>query len=673
MGKLLICCFAILMLGNTSFAQKDTLDVGAGWEGNRKGYIVYRFAKLTKFPREQIKNQDYFHFGFLGQDTTTVRIYRSLKFARNFRLINLKRMKVHLLNSLDELDGMNVVYLNSRGGYELSEVEERLKGKPVLIVAEKYGYKEGMINFLKISGFDRYTVNEEKMAAAGLEPTKRLMLLAIKTRKDWNDATGLMEEALSENKDRIVLTKAELEVIAKQHKEKEDELKQQALRLDSLREEIEQQQRSLEATRKELEDETVRNKKQLAQLMMQKRIQESNLKRTLDQLASETEKLDEMQASFEVSRLKQDSILARKKEEVARNEKRIKEQTDILSQKQAMILEQKGTIAGQKNIIYLASLALIALLAVAFLIYRNYRNKKKTNQELATKNKTIEQQKLVVEEKNKEIVDSIQYAKRLQTAILPAPRLVKEWLNESFILYKPKDIVAGDFYWVENVGDEVLFAAADCTGHGVPGAMVSVVCANALKNSLKDSGSTDPGLLLNLTRDQVVEQFDKSDKEVKDGMDIALCALNLRTRKMRYAGANNPLWVVSKADNYQQFVDTLDGKGSALEDQNNADVRLVEVKGDKQPIGKHEAVSPFTTREMTLEKGDVVYVFSDGYADQFGGPKGKKLKYKPFKEILLSLYDKPMDEQRKTIDDFFEQWKGEHEQIDDICVIGVRV
>ena len=258
----------------------------------------------------------------------------------------------------------------------------------------------------------------------------------------------------------------------------------------------------------------------------------------------------------------------------------------------------------------------------------------------------VNKQKEIVEEAHKEITDSIAYAKRIQSAILPPQKWVKEYLKESFILYKPKDVVAGDFYWMEHKDGKVLFAAADCTGHGVPGAMVSVVCNNGLNRSVREYGLTDPGEILDKTREIVIQEFEKSEDEVKDGMDIALCSLEGTT--LQYAGAHNPLWIVRNGE-------------------------VLETKANKQPIGKFDNPLPYTTHTFDLQKRDSVYIFSDGYADQFGGEKGKKFKSKAFRELLLSIQDNKMEEQRLIIDKAFEDWKGTLEQIDDVCVIGLKI
>jgi ligand-binding sensor domain-containing protein/serine phosphatase RsbU (regulator of sigma subunit) len=271
------------------------------------------------------------------------------------------------------------------------------------------------------------------------------------------------------------------------------------------------------------------------------------------------------------------------------------------------------------------------------------------------KSKTIvELQNHELEEKNHEIIQSITYAKRLQEAILPQHSFIDKFLSDYFILYMPKDIVAGDFYWFEqyeiNNQKLLFYAAADCTGHGVPGAMVSVVCSSALNRSLLEFNISDTGKILDKVREIVIETFQKSKEEVKDGMDISLCCLNLETRELFWSGANNPLWVIR-----------------------NKSKELEAFKPDKQPIGKSENPTPFFTNHILLEKGDCIYIFTDGYQDQFGGEKGKKFMAAKMKELFLNNIDKPMDEQKEIIGNTILDWKGQLEQVDDICVWGVRI
>lgn len=316
-----------------------------------------------------------------------------------------------------------------------------------------------------------------------------------------------------------------------------------------------------------------------------------------------------------------------------------------------------------------ASVLVVMLLG---LIYKGYREKKKANFSLIQKNELIQQQKIeveqqkeIVEEKNKEITDSITYAKRLQDAILPPIESIKRHFPHSFVLFKPKDIVAGDFYWMEIVNsleneEIILLAAADCTGHGVPGAMVSVVCSNALNRSVKEFKLYEPGLILDKTRELVLETFEKSDKDVKDGMDISLLAVKKLSENnilVKWAGANNPLWYIQNQE-------------------------CQEIKANKQPIGKSDNPLPFKTHELILQKGDALYMFTDGYADQFGGPKGKKFKYKQLNESLLEYSNLVFDEQKNQLDTVFENWKNWTslnnskkglEQVDDVLIIGIKL
>ena len=269
-------------------------------------------------------------------------------------------------------------------------------------------------------------------------------------------------------------------------------------------------------------------------------------------------------------------------------------------------------------------------------------------QEIETQKREIETQKDNLQQQNNEIKDSIAYAKRIQEAILPDEDYIKKSFPNSFILYKPKDIVAGDFYWFENIDDTSLIAAADCTGHGVPGAMVSVICNDALNRAVREYKLSDPGLILDKVRTLVIETLDHGDKQVKDGMDIALCAINQKNQKLCYAGAYNPLWIVK-------------------------DNTFEEIKANKQPIGKFENPQPFTTHSVDLIEGTNYYFFSDGFVDQFGGPKGKKFKSRAFKKLLTEISSFDMEVQGNRINQTFNAWKGELEQIDDVCVIGVKI
>lgn len=258
------------------------------------------------------------------------------------------------------------------------------------------------------------------------------------------------------------------------------------------------------------------------------------------------------------------------------------------------------------------------------------------------------EQKAIVEHKNNEIIDSISYARFIQHALLPNEKEIQQHFPESFVYFEPKDIIAGDFYWFENKGSVSWFAVADCTGHGVPGAMVSVLCINSLNQTLTEHPKATTGLLLDLVREKVVSTFTKDEGSVKDGMDISIACYHHETKVLQWSGANNPLWIFRGEE-------------------------VLAFSPNKQPIGQFENAKAFDTQEIQLEVNDLLILFSDGYADQFGGPKGKKYKYSPFKEFIYERRNLDISELKEQLRTEFLNWKSETEQTDDVCVMGVRI
>ena len=272
-------------------------------------------------------------------------------------------------------------------------------------------------------------------------------------------------------------------------------------------------------------------------------------------------------------------------------------------------------------------------------------------------------QKDELAEKNKNILDSIQYASRIQNALLPPDDVWYASFPDSFVLYLPKDIVSGDFYWLQAEGNHLHVAAVDCTGHGVPGAFMSIVGVNGLNRAIKIHKKTRPSEILDELNNAVMESLQKSDMtSVKDGMDIALCTINRKTNQLYFSGAFNPLYIMR--DGWNDEVDA-----PLIED------KLLEIKSTKHAIGSpfEGKGLPYVDFEFDLKSGDIIYLFSDGFADQFGGPKNKKFKYLPFKKLLIEISTLPLAEQRQRLQQAFENWKGENEQIDDICILGIRI
>lgn len=271
------------------------------------------------------------------------------------------------------------------------------------------------------------------------------------------------------------------------------------------------------------------------------------------------------------------------------------------------------------------------------------------NEEMKRAYNEIEKRNKEIAEKNLEITDSIRYAKRIQDSILPSKKQLDSLFKEYFVLYKPKDIVCGDFYWVAEVGNLTLFAAVDCTGHGVPGAFMSLIGYNLLLDAIS-KGITEPAKILDEMNDSLFMKINQNkDSSVQDGMDIGLCSYNRSEQEIHFAGANNSLWLVRNE-------------------------RLVEIKGNKFPVGSFIGNDRrFTNNSYKVQPGDNIYLFSDGYHDQFGGPGGKKLMKKNFQQLIISCAGLSLNNQCNHLNSSFEKWKGNLEQLDDVLLIGVRV
>ncbi|MBN8697291.1 MAG: GAF domain-containing protein [Bacteroidetes bacterium] len=266
--------------------------------------------------------------------------------------------------------------------------------------------------------------------------------------------------------------------------------------------------------------------------------------------------------------------------------------------------------------------------------------------------KEVVKQKEIIEESNKHITDSIKYAKRIQDAFIPGEESIKEHLKNAFVIYKPKDIVSGDFYWIEKKGNKILFAVVDCTGHGVPGAFMSLIGFNGLNQLVNEYNYTNPAVILTQLNKIITNTLKQhvEDSKIRDGMDIAICCIDLESNTLEFSGALSPLFIVRNEE-------------------------IIKIKGDKHPIGNFMDADEyvFTNNVIDLFPEDRLYLFSDGFVDQFGGPNGKKLKYNYFRKLLLDNYKKPMEQQKEHINSFFEDWKGNFEQIDDVCMIGVAI
>jgi serine phosphatase RsbU (regulator of sigma subunit) len=431
-----------------------------------------------------------------------------------------------------------------------------------------------------------------------------------------------LKEAELKKKEAEIL----FEKLEREKKEKDLELAEQDRKIK----ELELQKRQMEIQKKQME--AMQREKEIQQMEVLRKIQEYELKEKQKSLAESYEnlKLQKKEAERKAREL-----------ELAKKEKEIRDKE----------LKQ--------NLIYLyfalGGLGLIAFFSVY--VYRSLQQKKKSNILLALQAEEIREKSKLIEEKNKETEQSIHYAKRIQFAILPLEKEIRAYISDYFVLYIPKDIVSGDFYFFYDKYAErkkCYFASVDCTGHGVPGAFMSLIGNEKLRDAI-DMHANPGEVLSELNRfvKSVLKQSADADS-TRDGMDVALLSIDLDENKnwsnFTYAGAHRPLWIIRKGSE-----------------------NLEEIKATKVSIGGHTPNDQkFNEHSITLQKGDTIYIFSDGYADQFGGERKKKMMTGKFKEILLSIQNLSMADQKIWLENFFHEWKGNLEQMDDVLVIGIR-
>lgn len=316
-----------------------------------------------------------------------------------------------------------------------------------------------------------------------------------------------------------------------------------------------------------------------------------------------------------------------------------------------IVVPDWSRLIGESTLHYAFSVVLLGIIIYFFVRYqtRSLSGARKLLREKEAAYDEIARQREELEAKNRSITDSLIYASYIQAALLPSEAYFKKLLPDSFIFFKPKDIVSGDFYWIRESGNKLYIVAADCTGHGVPGAFMSMIGVELLNKIIIDQKMEDPAIILSVLSKGIARTFsgvDEGPKSLKDGMDLGLCVIDRESSGLQYAGAFFPLYILR-------------------------DNKLIEIKGDRLSVGMTESIE-FTCSEFQLEKDDVVYMFSDGYTDQFGGPHDKKFMYRRFRHLLLAIHKFPFSEQESILSDSISSWKGEYEQVDDLMVIGFR-
>jgi len=534
----------------------------------------------------------------------------------------------------DKIVHTQILYLNKTSGYNLNKVKAKLNGHQTLLMTEGYEFRESMINFMGTEGvMPKFGVNEDMITKAGMTVNANMMKTAIKTKEDWENLFGKANEQIILQRDTI---KQQLDMINAQ----KAEILRQKAHLDSLNAEIAVKVKTLTEKQKVLDRQYVQISKQQGEITVQKQtivVQQKEVQVQKDTLTNQKAKI-----SLQLAR--------------------IDDQLKRISEQDSKIKVQLEAIEKQKLILYFVLFALLLVSFLGYYIYRGYKIKKEANIKLEEKNRTISAQKDEIEKQKdlaeaqrdqiayqkKHITDSIMYAKRIQTALIPSLELFSDKL-EHFVLYKPLAIVSGDFYWVATHGNKQIIIAADCTGHGVPGAFMSMLGVTMLNEIVTGKHIIMPDQIIENLRAGVIKSLNQvaEEESIKDGMDIAVCLVDFDNNKLWYAGANNPLYLVRGGE-------------------------LIHYRADKMPVAIHYKMVPFTLNEIDIQKGDAFYIFSDGYCDQFGGPKEKKFMSAQLKETLIAMAGKPMLKQGERLDAIFEEWKGENSQVDDVTLIGVR-
>lgn len=607
------------------------------FDNHSRAIYILDISKYITWPKTD--NPFYFRVGILDEDTL---LYQAmLKETQRRDTIHGKEIQVRRFENEVDIKDIDLLFFRKADGYDIDKVFEMIGGKPILLITEGYPYHSSMVNFIVVNGRKRYEVNEAKINAAGLKTLDLFVLSGVKSSADW---ANLYEKSVVDlAKERRTVT-SQKKLIANQ----KEEIEKQLATIKTQGKKIQSQINKLEALSKEIAQKQ-------SELDISYRIlstQKGQIEEQRSLLDGQRKKLEEQNNLMKKQLLTLNSQL----KSIQKGEQRIEDQ-------KAEINQQLAKIEQQQLVLYISLIFIVLLGGLGYFIFRSYKIKKEANIVLAIKNKKIEEQNVeitqqrdiarlqrdTIAEQKKKITDSIVYAQRIQRAILPNMELFKEVFEHFFILFKPRDIVSGDFYWEAKINDEIIIIAADCTGHGVPGAFMSMLGVTFLNDIVVNQGITNPSAILNMLRLKIIESLHQSsDNFLRDGMDIAVVNLNYKTGKIQFSGANNPLFIIREND-------------------------LIEIKGSKMPVALYRQMLEFENNELELKKGDKLYIFSDGFVDQFGGPKGKKFMKKRFKETILAMYKQPMPKQRELLDKAFEEWKGNSDQLDDVVVIGIEI
>lgn len=603
-----------------------------------KAGLVFKFAHTIEWqnPRELSD----FRIALLGAHPDLV---SELKRITNRKKEGRFFIRIITYSSIAEVGPCEILYVDFAKfpAFNLSA----LKSKGLLISDNNLYMDKTMLAFIQVDRKLSFEINKSNIQNGGLKLTSGFVGLSKKTirmnedspdsdfSEDVPNATGnenttvvspdnqvnpttnLTEQSAAKKAEEKVARKVKAKPIAEDPEfvRKQNEIKQKEREIDLKMNEVVSKKQRLD---QQLQSETLSTDEKI-------------------KLAEDRINLSKQEFGL------RDSVVSTKKKEY----ENLQQELSKLNGKYITVIKELNL----QKVLNIMIVAMIGFIVIAlFVVYRNYRSKLAANVLLESQKQEITQQKKIIEEKNHEVLDSINYSKRIQSAILPDMHEIEKNLSDFFILYKPKDIVSGDFYYYNKSNNDIFLAAADCTGHGVPGAFMSLV--GVKESRIANAQFNSPGKILKALNNGVKETLRQTAEDATgDGIDIGL--IRLSNTQVAYAGANRPLWIIKKNS-----------------------FNLIEIKATKSAIaGYTKANQEFEEHLIDLEKGDCLYLFSDGYADQFGGEFHKKLTTKRFKDYLISIKNHTMKDQRKELEGFIEKWRGTDEQVDDILVIGIRI
>jgi len=608
----------------------STVLSGQGFDNPTRALYIFDLSKYIDYG-PGFKDSANFKIGVLLGDYDL--IYELGNLAKTRPRIQDKPVRIIGFKNIESITHTQVLYVNKNAEFNLDRIKKQIAGHQTMLITEGYEFRESMLNFIVVKDRPRFDINEELVKNAGLSVPQEILAMAIKTKEDWQNLYDIASKEIEVQKETI---RQQLETIDVQRQEI---LKQKAL-LDSLDKQITEKEKTLVEKQKVLDTQFRQISRQQGEISSQKQV------------------ILVQQKEVQV----QKDTLSRQKEKITLQIASIDKQLQKINEQDAKIKMQLEAIEKQKLVLYFVLFALLLVSILGYYIYRGYRIKKEANIKLEEKNRLISMQKDEIEQQRdlaaaqrdqiayqkKHITDSIMYAKRIQTALIPSLELFSDKL-EHFVLYKPLAIVSGDFYWVSSMDNKQVIICADCTGHGVPGAFMSMLGITLLNEIVSGKHIIMPDQIIENLRQGVIKSFNQvaDEDSVKDGMDIAVCLIDFTDNALYYAGANNPLYLIRNGE-------------------------LIHYRADKMPVAIHYKMQPFALQKIDLKKGDAFYVFSDGYCDQFGGPKQKKFMSNKLKETLIEIAAQPMLKQGEKLDQIFEEWRGDSPQVDDVTLIGVR-